>query len=376
VAQAVTTDRKVTNRDGKPAAHRLGCGKLVSVTFALLQDVVASGRTRLNCGANQVKSPEPTAAGSVIEWDLLGDEPRVSITIISYNQATYLPQALESALAQDYRNVEIVVSDDASTDGSDEILRRYAARHPDRIVPIYNSKNGGLAENRDRAIRASTGELICWLDADDLFAPTKLSQQVEFMKRHRDCAVSYHNMWLLRDEVKTEDLYLNAARPAREGDHTVLLRYENFVPSPSVMFRVAALPQRSYHLPEGPTYSDYHFLIRLAQRGRLRYLAAPLGWYRRHSSSATASQNGLRSGVRRRRERALWAVYREAPESRSLAKYALARFYLSLLAGARAARSYRSLVLGFCRLIQLLPESFTALKDRKLNKNTLKSFEY
>jgi glycosyltransferase involved in cell wall biosynthesis len=100
--------------------------------------------------------------------------PLVSILINNYNYARYLDQAIDSALAQIYDKVEVVVVDDGSTDGSLEIIANYG----NQIVAVAKA-NGGQASAYNAGFAASHGEVICLLDADDLFLPQKVSSVVE-----------------------------------------------------------------------------------------------------------------------------------------------------------------------------------------------------
>jgi glycosyltransferase involved in cell wall biosynthesis len=99
--------------------------------------------------------------------------PLVSILINNYNYARFLSEAIDSALSQDYPTKEILVVDDGSTDNSREIIAKYG----DRIVPIFK-KNGGQASAFNAGVAASRGEILCFLDADDLFHAQKVTQVV------------------------------------------------------------------------------------------------------------------------------------------------------------------------------------------------------
>jgi glycosyltransferase involved in cell wall biosynthesis len=100
--------------------------------------------------------------------------PLVSILINNYNYARFLGEAIDSALSQDYPTKEVLVVDDGSTDNSREII----ARCGDRIVPIFK-KNGGQTSAFNAGVAASRGEILCFLDADDLFHPQKVTQVVK-----------------------------------------------------------------------------------------------------------------------------------------------------------------------------------------------------
>lgn len=106
--------------------------------------------------------------------------PLVSIVIPLYNGANYVEEALQSAFAQDYENIEIIVVNDGSTDdgASKEICMKYA----DKITYLEKS-NGGCASALNYGIRAARGEYISWLSHDDLYEPNKISHQVKILNQ-------------------------------------------------------------------------------------------------------------------------------------------------------------------------------------------------
>ncbi len=103
--------------------------------------------------------------------------PLVSVMIVNYNYERFLPDAIESVLRQTYQNFEVIICDDGSKDNSREIISRYAAQDA-RIKPIFQ-ENGGVGSALNSTYRASTGEIIAMLDADDIFEPQKLARVVE-----------------------------------------------------------------------------------------------------------------------------------------------------------------------------------------------------
>lgn len=109
----------------------------------------------------------------------LTTEPLVSILINNYNYARFLRVAIDSALEQRYRSVEVLVVDDGSTDNSREVILSYG----DRITPIFK-QNGGQASAFNAGVAASRGEILCFLDADDLFYPDKVDRIVEMFREH------------------------------------------------------------------------------------------------------------------------------------------------------------------------------------------------
>ncbi|MCL4499638.1 MAG: glycosyltransferase family 2 protein, partial [Chloroflexi bacterium] len=121
--------------------------------------------------------------------------PLVSVIIPFYNGEVYISEALDSALHQTYRNVEIIVVDDASTVDPKPRLASYG----DRIFYIRRSSNGGVAASRNTGIRASHGEFIAFLDQDDLWLPERLARSVDELRNAPELGMVVTNT-LIQDE--------------------------------------------------------------------------------------------------------------------------------------------------------------------------------
>ena len=117
------------------------------------------------------------------------NQPLVSIIITSYNKCDYLISAIKSALEQKYQRTEVIVIDDASTDGSQKILREVAGAAGLKI--ILKEKNEGVVKARNEAIGCAGGDYILTLDADDFISPDYLDLGVEYMKDHPECGICY-----------------------------------------------------------------------------------------------------------------------------------------------------------------------------------------
>lgn len=115
------------------------------------------------------------------------NEPLVTIAINNYNYGRFLGAAIDSALQQTYPHIEVIVVDDGSTDNSREVIAEYG----DKILPILQ-ENGGQASAFNSGFEASRGEIICLLDADDLFVPTKVAEVVEALQENRDRGWCFH----------------------------------------------------------------------------------------------------------------------------------------------------------------------------------------
>ena len=108
--------------------------------------------------------------------------PMVSVVIPAYHAERYLEETVRSALAQTYPDLEIIIVDDCSTDGTLALARRLA-EEDSRITVLRNPRNQGVAETRNHGIRQAAGTYIALLDSDDVWAPTKLEQQLKLLAR-------------------------------------------------------------------------------------------------------------------------------------------------------------------------------------------------
>ena len=129
-------------------------------------------------------------------------EPLVTVAIATYNGEKYIVEQIESILAQSYKNIEILVADDCSTDATFAILQSYASRYPG-IVISRNHKRLGWVKNFEQLLKRSKGEYIAFSDQDDLWLPGKLSTAIEALERedpskplmfHSDLEVCSENM--------------------------------------------------------------------------------------------------------------------------------------------------------------------------------------
>lgn len=106
----------------------------------------------------------------------------VSIIMPSYNTASYISESINSVINQTYKNWELIIVDDSSTDNTDEIVSKFL--NDERIKYLKNDKNSGAAISRNKALREAKGKWIAFLDSDDLWIPEKLEKQINFMEEN------------------------------------------------------------------------------------------------------------------------------------------------------------------------------------------------
>lgn len=147
----------------------------------------------------------------------------VSVIMPSYNCARYIGQSIESVINQSYKDWELLIQDDCSTDNTLDIAREYASKD-DRIKIEVNFKNSGAAVTRNNAIARSQGIWLAYLDSDDLWVPEKLDKQIKFMNEH-NCNACFSRY----EHIDTEGKSLGVqAKVKKKVTHTDLLLHDWF----------------------------------------------------------------------------------------------------------------------------------------------------
>jgi glycosyltransferase involved in cell wall biosynthesis len=215
------------------------------------------------------------------------EDPLVSICVVTYNQKNFIRETIDSALAQDYQNIEIIVADDGSTDGTAEIVEEYARSAPGKVVAVVGGGNLGITGNCNRGLSRCKGKYVAFLGGDDVFFPEKIRTQVEYMESNPECDVSYHDMEIFSNETgQTLNLFSRVSRPVN-GSLREAIRFGTVNCASASMYRAAKIPDEGFD-PSLPVVSDWYFTIQvLAAGGRFCYIPKVLGRYRRHLANVT-----------------------------------------------------------------------------------------
>jgi glycosyltransferase involved in cell wall biosynthesis len=230
--------------------------------------------------------------------------PQVSVVIASYNYAHFLPQALDSVLAQTLQDWECIVVDDCSTDNTAEVVAAYSARDP-RFRYIRNEANKGEAGSRNVGNAAASGEFIAVLDADDWWHPEKLERQIEAMKRRPGAVLCFTD----RVDVRGEEYQRHLVPEEWLVNLDLQLRKDDRIPHASAIYLrraveiVGGYPE---HLPFGVDWDLWLKLLHRYGEQSLVYVREGYLYYRIHESNMTTVSPKVPRGLWCVIARALW----------------------------------------------------------------------
>jgi glycosyltransferase involved in cell wall biosynthesis len=223
--------------------------------------------------------------------------PLVSAVTIVRDGERFLGEAIDSVLGQTYRNLELVVVDDGSTDHSAEIAERFARDAPDRVRLVRHADGGshGMSAARTLGVRAAHGELIGFLDADDVWLPDKIAEQVAVLDAHPAAGMVYGRtqMWYSWDAnaARSDYFYDLGVAPDRLYPPLRLLPrlLENRVQSPTtcnaLMRREAFEEAGGFETPFSALYEDQVFFAKLYLRSATYVSSRFWARYRRHEAN-------------------------------------------------------------------------------------------
>lgn len=216
--------------------------------------------------------------------------PKVSVILPTYNRASYLYSAIKSVLNQTFKDFEIIIVDDASTDNTKQIIDKFDDR---RIYYIRHKENKGGSAARNTGIKRSKGEFIAFLDDDDLWMPNKLEKQLNFINNNHEISVVYTGAWVINKHGKITDIIT----PSLRGNIFPKLLKKNYIGSCSTVLIKKECINRVGLFDENLSASqDFDLWIRLAKHYYFDYINEPLFFYRVHEKRITTNpQKRLRA---------------------------------------------------------------------------------
>ena len=290
--------------------------------------------------------------------------PLVSVIMPTYQGAAFVGETIESVLAQTYEPIELIVVDDASTDGTPDIVAGYADRA--RIRLERGSERVGPTRRRNEALEVAQGALVAWLDQDDLWLPEKTQREVEIMLERPEVGLVYTGYEAF-DAETGETIPWRDRDSEAEGNVLVPLFVRGcFVGSLTALFRREVLDRRSLRLREKDFSfgDDYYLWLALSLDWQVARIDEVLARYRRHAENE--SSRLAETNFHLRRVELLRDFLAEFPEARPrLGKWrrrGLAQHYVDA-AGFERSRLRAALMLG--RAIAAAPlHTFRILRGR------------
>ncbi|MCR5306712.1 MAG: glycosyltransferase [Oscillospiraceae bacterium] len=218
-------------------------------------------------------------------------QPLVSVIIPVYNVKPYLCESIDSVIRQTYRNTEIIIVDDGSTDGSSEICDAYQKK--DKRIKVIHQKNRGLSAARNAGLDAANGEYIAFLDSDDAFCRNMIEVMIKSItENHADIAacsvyICFSDRRMKVSQSRSRVNYKSNIRSAQTVLELMAERKFKFYVWNKIYSRCLFDQLR---FPEGRVYEDIIFMPQMMSRAkRVVQIDLPLIMYRKHAGSITAS---------------------------------------------------------------------------------------
>lgn len=208
----------------------------------------------------------------------MNNSPTISVITPSFNQARFINHTIQSVLNQNYAQLEYIIIDGGSTDNTLNVLHKY-----NDCLNWISEPDEGQAQAINKGLKKSTGQIIAWLNSDDIYLPGTLHQVAEFFNQHPDIDIIYGDYYLI-------DVHDNVVLRKREipFDYNILLYGLDYISQPTVFFRRKMLEQVGY-LDESLNYGlDWEYWLRIASHGgkfaQIPHYLAATRW---HSTAKT-----------------------------------------------------------------------------------------
>ena len=208
----------------------------------------------------------------------LQTKPSATVLLPVYNAEKYLVQAVESVLNQTYKDFEVLLLDDGSTDDSMQILKSIAGR--DRRCSVYSWPNRGLVATLNAGLELAETEFVIRMDQDDICRPQRFEKQISFLRQHPECVAV--GVSLLHIDADGMPISETSDRYTHEEIDNALLSGRLGIAHPAAMIRRSALAALGGYRPAYPHAEDLDLFLRLAEVGQLANLPEVLLDYRQH----------------------------------------------------------------------------------------------
>ena len=207
--------------------------------------------------------------------------PKVSIITPSYNQGEYLEETILSVLNQTYGNIEYIVIDGGSTDNSVDIIRKYE----ERITFWCSEKDKGQADAINKGLKRATGDMVCWINSDDVLYPNFVEKFVNHFVSHPDVDFLYG------DVEQGADMQHAIIRRGEVIDYPTMLRTLHVpMPQQATMWRKEVMDKIGYLDPQWHVLLDREYFMRIAQYCVIEYLSGVVAFFRNHENAKSIAE--------------------------------------------------------------------------------------
>ncbi len=213
--------------------------------------------------------------------------PKVSIIMPCYNAEKYIEKAVQSVLDQTYRNFELIIIDDDSTDKTWEIIKQYAKKDFRVICTRKTENEKGISKSMNKGIEMARGKYITRMDSDDIIIPEKIFRQVQFLDKNEEYGVCSVNIAMMDNlgNIYNENVYPEQKVPS---EWTFL--WTNPVPNAPCMYRTNIIKDNNITFSNLRTAEDYDFLEKLITKTKVYMINLPLYYYR-YNEKSTYNKN-------------------------------------------------------------------------------------
>jgi glycosyltransferase involved in cell wall biosynthesis len=210
----------------------------------------------------------------------------VSVIMPSYQHVHFIPEAIESVLAQTFTDLELIIIDDGSTDGSDEIIRDFAARDS-RVNLVLHTSNQGIPRTVNEGLTRATGTYVAFLASDDVWAPDKLQKQVDIFSRDENLIIWSEGRIIDENGTQTGEIFTQmnySSGRKKSGFIFEDLLKGNHILASSMIFKRENLKGIQFN-NQLKYLNDFQFNVDMARLYKFWFITEPLVDYRVHSRS-------------------------------------------------------------------------------------------
>lgn len=239
--------------------------------------------------------------------------PRVSVIMPCYNSEKYLRKAIQSVLDQTYRNFELIIIDDNSTDNTETIIKEYEQK--DFRIRYYKKDKSekGISKTMNKGIELARGQYITRMDSDDIIIPEKIEQQIHFLDANKEYGICSVNIAMMDN---LDNIYNINVYPEQKVPSEWTFLWTNPIPNAPCMYRTSIIKENNIKFNELKTAEDYDFLKQLVTKTKIHMINEPLYYYRHNEKSIynTNKKETFKTSLKISEEYYRIVTKREVPE--------------------------------------------------------------